>query len=209
MAEHKKKKKHPQFGWAFAPLYGDGKGHSGATMPKNNVAPEDAHELPRGVNNGYPVDGQVAPNTPPAPAAPMGASADDEEDEIEGENMKEGLAGLNEDLDFVTRSFATPSLYRASDFEPNSLNGMTDVVMDDIAAMNLGLGEPVSAVGPVAPYLPDIIDPLAPLGCETGGCEPYMDPDEVIDDLPDLSGKPDAQDVLGAVLTILNAAMGF
>lgn len=217
--------------WAFAPFFGDGMGHSGATIPKNNVAAQDAHHLPRGVNNGEPVDGQVPPGQ--APAAPVTASkalTPDEEIKLRWELlmkdretlpaeeglMKSGLAGLNEGLDFMTRVFTAPTIVVPEDpaDNPNHLD-LSQVMNDDLDGgqmLYLGMGDE---------------DPLAPIAYDDTdcSCSPVEDPDyatgfddlsaaiDAMDDeeLPPeecVLREPDGWDIVKAVQTLLDKSVG-
>lgn len=79
-------------GWVFAPLYGDGKGHSGATTPPNNVTQTAPTPSPSGP--AYPGAGGInAPGVPAGPNTGMGP--------ISASKDPSGKPRLSEDLDYM------------------------------------------------------------------------------------------------------------
>lgn len=168
---------------AFAPLFGDGKGHTGATFPNPN---------------------QIVGKAAPAPAPTAGgttsgavtASKDEPEearlDELE-DQMKSGLDGLNDGLDLLNRLVAQPDVMPVVD-DPDDDPNRNPMIMDDV--------DPLDSIA----YEPDVT---------AAGMYSMSDFDAINADLDAMDDEdldledPSADDVLGAVLILLNAAMGF
>jgi|GEM_PF-5944416 len=105
--------------WAFAPLYGDGKGHSGATLPKDNVAQGAAGQSPSPSSPAYPGPGGInAPGVPAGPNPGTGPIV----------AWKEfSMRGLMEALDFAIGASSSPTVIDVSTEVPG-------IVADDAEA---------------------------------------------------------------------------
>lgn len=107
------------YGWAFAPLYGDGEGHSGATTPPDNVS-DTGGQTPSPSSPAYPGAGGVnSPSVPAGPNSGMGIVA--------SRPAPRGLAFLSEALDYAIHATSIPTLADA----PPEFGGPLGPMVDD------------------------------------------------------------------------------